>query len=109
MNFGTISGGTQPSTVADRCLIQLDRRYLPDESVESVLAEYRILDDLARRIPPSRRNCGECPKTSCASDHVPLETSPEDPLVTTLCSVLEDVGACLPLCRRGAVGPMRHF
>jgi len=37
MNFGLIKGGTQPSSVADSCIIQIDRRYLPGENVVSVI------------------------------------------------------------------------
>jgi acetylornithine deacetylase/succinyl-diaminopimelate desuccinylase len=98
MNFGTISGGTQPSTVADRCLIRLDRRYLPDESVESVLAEYQeILDELAREDPTFKAELRRMPENLMRIyDHVSLETSPEDPLVTTLLSVLEDVRGMPP-------------
>lgn len=45
MNFGLIKGGTQPSSVADSCIIQIDRRYLPDESVKSVIEEYQDIID----------------------------------------------------------------
>lgn len=39
MNFGKIQGGSQPSTVADYCTLQIDRRYITGESVNSVIAE----------------------------------------------------------------------
>lgn len=39
INIGTISGGDQPSTVADFCELTIDRRYLPEESREQVYAE----------------------------------------------------------------------
>lgn len=41
MNYGTIKGGTQPSTVAGQCKIQIDRRWIPGEKYEDVLNEYR--------------------------------------------------------------------
>ena len=40
---GTIEGGTQVNIVPDRCQISLDRRMLPGETGEAVLAEYREL------------------------------------------------------------------
>ena len=47
MNYGKISGGTQPSTVAAECVLQLDRRWLPGERYEDVLADFQaIVDDL---------------------------------------------------------------
>ena len=52
MNFGVIRGGTQPSSVADQCIVQLDRRYIPQEPLEQVLGEYQqILDALAAENP----------------------------------------------------------
>ena len=45
LNFGRIEGGSQPSTVADWCSIQIDRRYIPGESVESVFNEFQELID----------------------------------------------------------------
>jgi acetylornithine deacetylase/succinyl-diaminopimelate desuccinylase-like protein len=32
VNVGTISGGTQPNIVPDRCVITIDRRTLPGET-----------------------------------------------------------------------------
>ncbi len=46
LNFGTIRGGDQPSTVAARCALTLDRRSVPGESYDPVVAE---LDGPARR------------------------------------------------------------
>lgn len=41
MNYGTINGGTQPSTVAGECTIKMDRRWIPGEKYEDVLNEYQ--------------------------------------------------------------------
>lgn len=40
MNYGTINGGTQPSTVAGGCSLTMDRRWLPGEKYEDVINEY---------------------------------------------------------------------
>ncbi len=46
-NWGKIYGGDQVSTVAGECVLQFDRRYVPGETIESVLAEYQeIIDEL---------------------------------------------------------------
>lgn len=48
MNYGLIKGGTQPSTVAGECILQIDRRWIPGESYPEVLSEYqRLLDELS--------------------------------------------------------------
>lgn len=52
MNYGLIRGGTQPSTVAGDCILQIDRRWIPGEKYEEILGEYqRILDELHREDP----------------------------------------------------------
>ena len=42
-NVGTIRGGDQVNFVPDKCVIKLDRRMLPGESAEEILASYRTL------------------------------------------------------------------
>ena len=39
MNIGTIHAGENPNVVPDRCVARIDRRLLPDESVEDAVAE----------------------------------------------------------------------
>ena len=47
LNWGWIQGGTQPSTVAGNCRLQLDRRWIPQERYQDVLAELQsVLDSL---------------------------------------------------------------
>ncbi|MEO5804114.1 MAG: M20 family metallopeptidase [Verrucomicrobiota bacterium] len=43
MNVGTISGGTQPNIVPDRCIISADRRTLPGETEQTVRREIQQL------------------------------------------------------------------
>jgi acetylornithine deacetylase/succinyl-diaminopimelate desuccinylase len=38
-NIGTITGGTQPSTVAGKCLISFDRRWVPGETLQTILTQ----------------------------------------------------------------------
>jgi acetylornithine deacetylase len=44
-NVGKISGGVQVNFVPDRCIIEIDRRLLPSESVPDVLKHYSQLID----------------------------------------------------------------
>ena len=51
-NVGVIHGGVQVNFVPDEAVIEIDRRLLPGEEVEPVLAKYQVLlDDLMRRHP----------------------------------------------------------
>jgi acetylornithine deacetylase/succinyl-diaminopimelate desuccinylase len=52
INIGTISGGDQPSTVADRCEFVLDRRFLPMESREQVYEEIQDAIDKLKSVYP---------------------------------------------------------
>ena len=52
MNYGLIKGGTQPSTVAGECILQIDRRWIPGEKFSDILKEYQdILDRLSEKDP----------------------------------------------------------
>lgn len=52
MTIGTISGGTGVNIVPDRCAIEIDRRSLPTEDPDAILAEYdTLLADLMKARP----------------------------------------------------------
>lgn len=93
MNFGKIEGGLQPSTVAGSCTLQLDRRYLPWESVKSLMKEYQdVIDELSAEDPTFRAelrllDIGIMNKY----EHVALETSPDDPIVDAIKYALSEV------------------
>lgn len=51
-NVGVIHGGVQVNFVPDTCVIEIDRRLLPGQKVDAVLAHYqRLLDDLTAKHP----------------------------------------------------------
>ncbi|MGW8265673.1 MAG: M20/M25/M40 family metallo-hydrolase [Longimicrobiales bacterium] len=48
---GTIEGGTAPSVYPDRCRLVLERRTLPGEDPDAVVAEFQnVLDEVAARV-----------------------------------------------------------
>jgi len=52
INIGTISGGDQPSTVADHCQLTIDRRFVPGETWEQVYRELvEATEVMAARYP----------------------------------------------------------
>jgi len=90
MNWGVIRGGTQPSMVADRCVLQVDRRRLPAETLEQVWSEYqRILDALAAEDPDFRCQMSRMAENMATMDHGGLEIDLDHPLVTSLRAVIE--------------------
>lgn len=93
MNFGCINGGTQPSTVADRCIIQLDRRYIPSESLSDVINEYEdILKELSEENADFKYKLRRMPSSIMKIyEHVPMETSPDHPLVHAVVNSLKRI------------------
>jgi len=52
MNYGTINGGTQPSTVAGSATLTIDRRWIPGEKYADVMGGYQnIIDSMAKEDP----------------------------------------------------------
>jgi succinyl-diaminopimelate desuccinylase len=97
MNFGTIRGGTQPSTVADRCVLQVDRRWLPSEKLSRVLGEYEdIISSLSDEDPSFRCSMTRMESNMATMDHYPMEIAVDDPLVTDLRSILVGLGTPEP-------------
>ncbi|MBA1335479.1 MAG: Acetylornithine deacetylase [Firmicutes bacterium] len=92
MNFGVIAGGSQPSTVADSCSIKIDRRYIPGETVETVLKEYQdIIDGIKAEDPEFDAEIIRMPNNMLTLDHLPLMTPPEDPIVSAVRESLREV------------------
>lgn len=92
MNFGLIKGGTQPSSVADSCIIQIDRRYLPDENVESVIKEYQdIIDGIKAEDPEFKAEIIRMDNNLMDEfDHAPLIAQPDSDIAKTVYNVLKE-------------------
>ncbi|MDP3487877.1 MAG: M20 family metallopeptidase, partial [Bacillota bacterium] len=92
MNFGHIRGGMQPSTVADSCVIQIDRRYIPGETVASVIGEYQaVIDKLKAKDPEFDAEIVRMPNNMLTLDHLPLETKPDEPIALSIKQALRIV------------------
>ena len=84
-NPGVISGGTISSTVPDVCRLEIDRRTLPGQTLESVLNElHALLEPL--RLRGLSYDIGE-PTLHCR----PLDTRIDHPLVTALTAAASNV------------------
>jgi acetylornithine deacetylase/succinyl-diaminopimelate desuccinylase len=82
INMGTVHGGDQPSTVAARCTIQLDRRWVPAETIEQVFGE---LEEILRRVreamPGLSTELRRVPGGMATMVHGPLEIAADHSLV----------------------------
>ena len=72
VNVGTIRGGTQSNIVPDCCEIEVDRRTVPGEIHEEILATLR---QTLHHIPITTEILSDCP---------PLRTDPQNPFVQQL-------------------------
>jgi acetylornithine deacetylase/succinyl-diaminopimelate desuccinylase-like protein len=82
LNFGTVSGGDQPSTVAASCVLTADRRSLPGEDFESIRKELEeLLAGVKVDTPGLSTELRRLPGGMATLEHVALKTSPSHPLV----------------------------
>ncbi len=94
MNYGLIRGGTQPSTVAGDCILQLDRRWIPGETFDETVREYRqVLDELSAEDPQFKAEM-KVMEISYMDDryvHESMDTDPKDPVVKAAEKAIEGV------------------
>lgn len=70
LNLGRIAGGDQPSTVAARCTLELDRRSLPGETFDDILAELRpLLAEVEASLPGLRAEVARLPGGMATLEH----------------------------------------
>ena len=100
LHASLINGGTDPSTYPDRCRLLVERRTVPGESAEQVLAELEAaLAAAAARDRAPTWGAG----VSLRLIRPPLETPPDSPLVRAL----EE--ACRSVLGSADVGPLAFW
>ena len=95
MNYGRIEGGTQPSTVAAECKLQIDRRWLPGESYEDVVADFDSIIDELKTTYKTEITMKVMPESAIQKGyiHPPLDTGAEDTIVREVIQqTLADMG-----------------
>ena len=97
LNMGVIQGGQQPSSVADRCVVKIDRRWVPEESLDQVFQElYDVIDSLKREDPTFKAVLKRNPSNMKTMTHVPNVVSRNHPLVTILAGAAKKVTGKAP-------------
>lgn len=94
MNYGLIRGGTQPSTVAGDCILQIDRRWIPGEDYGNLVEEYQSLLDALHHEDPDFQGKMKVMDVSLMEDgfiHEAMEIDPGHPLVAILEEVISEV------------------
>jgi len=90
LSVGVINGGPNVSSVPDWCEIEVDRRTIPGETYETVIAEYHaILDKIAKATPDFEYEISE-PELNVDPFHTP-QNSPIVSMIKQACeSVMGD-------------------
>jgi len=85
LNLGVIQGGDQASSVAGECIIKIDRRWTPSESIAMVLDDfYRLFDEIKKEDPEFNAKIRRIYDAGDMLDHCPLEIDLNHPVVTSL-------------------------
>lgn len=85
IHTSTIEGGTDWSIVPERCVLRLERRTLPGESVGFVMAE---IEEILQRIKHENADFNATARSTY--DMPPLETAPAETIVKLLRQALVD-------------------
>lgn len=98
LNYGRIVGGTQPSTVADTCTVQIDRRYVPSETLEQVIGEIQeVIDRLAAEDPAFHAKMALMESNAMKHlSHVPMMTAHDHAIIASLTRSVERVTGRTP-------------
>jgi acetylornithine deacetylase/succinyl-diaminopimelate desuccinylase len=97
INFGTVRGGDQPSTVAARCALALDRRSVPGESYASMVAELEeLLAEVAAEMPGLVTEVRRFPGGAGALERDPFVTPADDPLAVAVATAYGSVNGREP-------------
>jgi acetylornithine deacetylase/succinyl-diaminopimelate desuccinylase family protein len=92
LNLGVIEGGQQPSSVADHCVIRLDRRWVPEEDLQQVFTEiYDIFDKLKKEDPRFKAKLVRDPSNMKTMTHVPNVVSTSHPVVKALQAAAKEI------------------
>ncbi|MDD2215363.1 MAG: M20 family metallopeptidase [Eubacteriales bacterium] len=93
INIGKINGGDQPSTVPGTCTIEIDRRWIPEESLDQVYKELReIIETLQKQDPKFRAEVLGIFTPGELIPHRPFCTDPEDPLIHSIHCAMDSIG-----------------
>jgi acetylornithine deacetylase/succinyl-diaminopimelate desuccinylase len=97
INFGTILGGDQPSTVADRCRLTCDRRSVPGESYASVCRELEeLLTEVRDAMPGLATELRRMPGGMATLEHVALRTDDDEPIAVAAAAAFQQVRGAAP-------------
>ncbi len=92
INLGVISGGQQASSVADHCVVMIDRRWTPEENLQMVFEEiYDLFDKIKKENPEFRAKLERDPSNMKTMNHTPNVVPRSHQVVRSLESAVKAV------------------
>ncbi|MBK5253175.1 MAG: M20 family metallopeptidase [Peptostreptococcaceae bacterium] len=93
INIGTINGGDQPSTVPDKCVIGIDRRFVPGETKEQVYDELKeIIEKLSVIYPGFNAEVTNLFNDENFPSHLPFCTDENSDIVNSIKKAMKETG-----------------
>ena len=87
INIGEISGGTDPNIVPEKCIVGIDRRWIPGESHASIMGEFHgVFGEVQRQIPDLKAKVSFI-EAFDKVPHEPFEIASDHPFVIKMSEV----------------------
>ncbi|MGQ9646194.1 MAG: M20 family metallopeptidase [Thermodesulfobacteriota bacterium] len=91
-SVNTITGGLKTNVVPDLCTVTVDMRTVPGQDHRAIVRQIEeLIADLSRRVH------GFEASVRVINDRIPIETSPEDPVVQSFAEVVAEVTGHRPI------------
>jgi succinyl-diaminopimelate desuccinylase len=85
-SVNTIAGGMKTNVVPDYCLVTVDMRTVPGQDHLAILGRVKdLIADLSHRIPDFKASI------KVTNDRIPVETSPDEPVVQSFAAAVAEV------------------
>lgn len=91
LNVGVIKGGDDPNVIPDTCIVQIDRRWLPNEDIDEIYSQYNAFAARAAKVTGCTFTV-RCMEEAVASlKNTPHSIEAGDRLVTEALAAVEQV------------------
>lgn len=85
-SVNTIAGGVKTNVVPDHCAVTVDMRTVPSQDHRAIVRQIEnLIADLNRKIPDFKASA------RVTNDRIPVETSPEEPVVQAFLDIVSEV------------------
>jgi succinyl-diaminopimelate desuccinylase len=91
-SINTIVGGVKTNVVPDHCVVTVDMRTVPSQNHQTIVRQVEaLIADLNKKIPDFKAS------VRVVNDRIPVETSPEEPVVQGFLDIVKEVTGERPI------------